>query len=81
MRESIQIQQIRCERCVSKLATALGPLKGLREARIEMGTSSVVVDYEDGLRETIDAALTGAGFQIVERTELGQDPVAALARA
>ena len=70
MRESIRIEQIRCERCVSKLATALAPLKGLNDARIEMGTSSVIVDYDEGQQESVDAALTGAGFRIVERTEL-----------
>lgn len=70
MRETIRIEQIRCERCVSKLAGALAPLKGLNEARIEMGTSSVIVDYDDGLRESVDAALQGAGFKILERREL-----------
>jgi len=72
MRESIRVEQIRCERCVSKLATALGPLKGLHEARIEMGTSSVIVEYEDDVRDALDAALTGAGFKILERRELQQ---------
>lgn len=70
MRETIRIEQIRCERCVSKLATALAPIKGLAEARIEIGTSSVIVDYADGLRDTVDRALRGAGFEIVERREL-----------
>jgi copper chaperone CopZ len=70
MRESIQVQQIRCERCVNRMAQALAPLKGLHEARVEMGTSSVIVAYEDALREQLDAAITGAGFTIVERTEL-----------
>ncbi len=70
MRESIQVQQIRCERCVNRMAQALAPLKGLREARVEMGTSSVVVEYDDDMREQLDGALTGAGFTIVERTAL-----------
>lgn len=75
MRESIRIEQIRCERCVSKLATALGPLKGINEARIEMGTSSVIVDYDDGGQASVDAALIGAGFRIIERTELPAEAV------
>jgi copper chaperone CopZ len=75
MRESIRVEQIRCERCVSKLATALGPIKGLNEARIEMGTSSVIVDYDDGMRATVDDALTGAGFDIVERHELAASAI------
>lgn len=68
MRESIQLDQIRCERCVSRLATAIAPLKGLHDARVEMGTSSVVVEYDDQARTELDEALTGAGFRIVSRT-------------
>lgn len=67
MRESIQLDHIRCERCVQKLASALGPLKGVREARVEMGTSSVIVDYDDAAKAEVDEALTGAGFDIVAR--------------
>jgi copper chaperone CopZ len=70
MRETIQLDQIRCERCVSRLASAIAPLKGLHDARVEMGTSSVVVDYDAELRPSLDEALVGAGFRIVERREL-----------
>lgn len=70
MRESIHVQQIRCERCVTRMAQALAPLKGLNEARVEIGTSSVIVDYDEALRPELDAALTGAGFDIVSREEL-----------
>lgn len=70
MRESLTIQQIRCERCVNKIAQALGVLKGLNEARIEMGTSSVIVDYDDEIAGEVTGALEGAGFVITERREL-----------
>lgn len=70
MRERITIEQIRCERCVSRLAEHLAPLKGLNDARIEMGSSSIVVDYDDELREALDAALAKADFRIVEREQL-----------
>jgi copper chaperone CopZ len=75
MRERIQIEQIRCERCVSRLAGALAPLKGINDARIEMGTSSVVIDYDDAQRGTLDAAIEGANFRIVERETLVTEPV------
>ena len=68
MRESIQLDQIRCERCGSRLAEAIAPRKGLQDARVEMGTSSVVVEYADDTRDELDAALVKAGFRIVERT-------------
>jgi len=75
MRERIQIEQIRCERCVSRLAEHLAPLKGINEARIEMGTSSIVVDYDDAQREALDGALHQANFRIVQREELAAETV------
>ncbi len=70
MRERITIDQIRCERCVSRLAEHLAPLKGINDARIEMGSSSIVVDYDDEQRDALDAALAKANFKIVEREAL-----------
>lgn len=75
MRERIQIEQIRCERCVARLAEGLAPLKGINDARIEMGTSSVVVDYDDEQREALDAALIAANFRIVQREQLAAEAV------
>jgi copper chaperone CopZ len=72
MRERISIEQIRCERCVSRLAEHLAPLKGINDARIEMGTSAVVVDYDDEQRDALDSALVKAGFTIT-----GREPVTA----
>ncbi len=74
MRERITLEQIRCERCVSRLAEHLAPLKGLNDARIEMGTSSIVVDYDDELRDELDAALAKADFRITEREPLEGAP-------
>lgn len=70
MRESIQVETIRCERCVSKIAGALAPIKGIHEARIELGTSSVIVDYDDAARQAVTSALEDAGFDIIARSEL-----------
>ena len=76
MRERITLDQIRCERCVSRLAEHLAPLKGLNDARIEMGSSSIVVDYDDELRDDLDAALAKADFRVVEREPLEPEAVA-----
>ena len=75
MRERITLEQIRCERCVSRLAEHLGPLKGLNDARIEMGTSSIVVDYDDEQREALDAAIYKANFKVTQREELAAEAV------
>ena len=70
MRESIQLHEIRCERCVNRLAAELAPIKGLLDARVEMGTSSLIVEYADEVREHVDAAIKKAGFQVLDRFEL-----------
>lgn len=70
MRERIILDQIRCERCVSRLAEQLAPLKGINDARIEMGTSSIVIDYDDEQGEQLNEALARAQFRIVEREQL-----------
>ncbi len=75
MRERITLEQIRCERCVSRLAEHLGPLKGLNDARIEIGSSSIVVDYGDEQREALDKAIYDANFKVTERVELEAEAV------
>lgn len=70
MRERITLEQIRCEKCVSRLAEHLGPLKGLNDARIEIGASSIVVDYDDEQREALDKAIYDANFKVTAREEL-----------
>lgn len=75
MRERITLEQIRCERCVSRLAEHLGPLKGLNDARIEMGSSSIVVDYDDEQREALDKAIYDANFKVTNREELAAEAV------
>lgn len=72
MRARIQIETIRCEKCVAKIAGALAPMKGIHEARVELGTSSLVVDYDEAIRAELDRALESAGFAV-----LSHEPLAA----
>ena len=73
MRERITLDQIKCERCVSRLAGQLAPLKGIHDARVEIGSSSVVIVYDDEQREALDAALAGAYFHVISREELAPE--------
>jgi len=75
MREKIQLDQIRCERCVARLTTNLAEVDGLNDARVEMGTSSLIIDYDDEQREALDAALKKASFRIIQREVLAPDAV------
>jgi copper chaperone CopZ len=70
MREKIQLDQIRCERCVARLTGELSPIEGLTEARVEMGTSSVIVEYDDDSADAVNTAFRKGGFGVVMRQPL-----------
>ncbi|MCW2950021.1 MAG: hypothetical protein JWN41_1034 [Thermoleophilia bacterium] len=70
MREKIHLDQIRCERCVSRLTGELAPIDGLTEARVEMGTSSIILEYADEATDAVNLALKKGGFSVVERRPL-----------
>jgi copper chaperone CopZ len=64
--ETIQVNGIRCERCVHRLAGALQGHEGLEEARANlMGEVHLQWDDERTDRETILASLARAGFREV----------------
>ena len=61
--DTVLVSGIRCERCVMRLATALEGHPGLEAARANlMGEVSLTWDDETTSRETLLAALAGAGF-------------------
>jgi copper chaperone CopZ len=61
--ETIQVSGIRCERCVSRLATALGGHEGLESASANlMGRVTLAWDDERTDRASLLAKLARAGF-------------------
>ena len=64
--ETIQVSGIRCERCVNRLAGALGGLDGLEGANANlMGQVTLSWDDERTSREQLLAAMSQAGFREV----------------
>jgi copper chaperone CopZ len=64
--ETIQVEGIRCERCVMRLGAALEKVEGLESANANlMGQVRLSWDEERLEREVIVAALEGAGFRPV----------------
>ncbi len=62
--ETIQVSGIRCERCVNRLAAALGGHEGLVSARANlMGQVTLAWDEELTDRATLVAAMSRAGFR------------------
>ena len=65
--ETIQVNGIRCERCVMRLGGVLKGLDGLESANATlMGQVSVSWDEERLERDAIVAALVRGGFRPVE---------------
>jgi copper chaperone CopZ len=64
--DTIQVNGIRCERCVNRLATALGGLEGLEGANANlMGQVTLAWDDEKTTRDDLVAVLARAGFREV----------------
>ena len=62
--ETLQVSGIRCERCVNRLAAALGGHEGLESANANlMGQVSLSYDDEKTSREALLAAMAKAGFR------------------
>ena len=62
--ETIQVSGIRCERCVNRLAAALGGHEGLEAANATlMGQVSLVWDDEQTSREALLEAMAQSGFR------------------
>ena len=67
MQETLQLDRLKCAGSALKLTRTLAPVKGLNAARVKIGFRSVVVDYDDDARETLEAALAAGGFGVVQR--------------
>ena len=68
--ETIQVSGVRCERCVHRLAAALGGHEGLESATANLvGQVTLSWDEERTDRESILAKLARAGFH--EHGQLG----------
>ena len=62
--ETVQVTGIRCERCVNRLAAALGGQEGLESANANlMGQVSLSYDDEKTSRDALLAAMAKAGFR------------------
>jgi copper chaperone CopZ len=65
--ETLQVNGVRCERCVMRLGAALQPLEGIEAANANlMGQVMLQWDDERIARDEIVAALSNAGFVPVE---------------
>jgi copper chaperone CopZ len=65
--ETLQVTGIRCERCVNRLAAALGGHDGLECANANlMGQVFLQFDDEKTSREALVAAMAKSGFRELE---------------
>ena len=65
--ETIEVNGIRCERCVHRLSAALGGVQGLEAASANlMGQVTLTYDDSQVSREQLLDALSRAGFHELE---------------
>lgn len=67
MQERIVIDQLRCENCVNRLAGNFSTCRRNQRCPSQLGTSTVVIDYDDSSKDAVDAAIKKSGFEIIER--------------
>jgi copper chaperone CopZ len=66
--ETVQVSGIRCERCVDRLAAALGGHEGLESANASlMGLVTLSWDNERTSRERLLEAMSNAGFREIQQ--------------
>ena len=64
--DTLQVNGIRCERCVMRLGAALEGMDGLEAANANlMGVVTVQWDDERVAREEIVSRMNGAGFRVL----------------
>jgi copper chaperone CopZ len=64
MTETLEVDGVRCERCVQALATALGGVDGLAGASANL-MGEVTIAYESPeVRQAAIAAIEAAGFAV-----------------
>lgn len=64
--ETLQVNGIRCERCVMRLGAALEGMDGLEAANANLlGVVTVQWDDERVAREEIVTRMNGAGFHVL----------------
>lgn len=67
--ETLQLSGVRCEKCIGRIAGALGGLAGIEYANANlMGELTLSWDDERTTREAIVEALRKAGFPVAERS-------------
>jgi hypothetical protein len=68
--ETIQVTGIRCERCVSRLATVLAGYEGLEYANANL-VGQVTLGWDEGVtsREELLAAMAAGGFHETPASE------------
>ncbi len=64
MQETIRLATIPCECKIGKLAAALAPIKGINDIRVQVGTQSLICDYDDAARDALYAAIAASGFVV-----------------
>lgn len=68
MKKIIVINNMKCERCASKVEDSLNALEGVKKAKVNLAKKCAVVNTEVS-DEILKQAVTDAGYEVVSITE------------
>lgn len=66
--ETIQIDGMGCNHCVSAVRTALEQVEGVEIEQVEIGTARVRYEASADRRQALDDAIRNAGYEPVAHT-------------
>lgn len=63
---TISVPEVHCGHCVSSIEGALGPLDGVEQAAVDLGSKSVTVTWDDTVvdRDTIVRVIEEQGYDV-----------------
>ncbi len=64
--ETISVPEVHCGHCVSSIEGALGPMKGVASASVDLDTRTVTVTYDDGTvtHDQLVTAIEDQGYDV-----------------
>jgi copper chaperone len=66
MQQLFQVPEVHCAHCKSSIEGALNPLEGVNEAKVDIDTKVVTVDFDPGVvpQDKLVEAINGAGYDV-----------------
>jgi len=66
--KSIQLEELTCPSCITKIEAAVGKMEGVSEVKVMFNSSKVKATFNDEVtnEEQIKKTITNLGYEIIE---------------